>query len=173
MPLDFKNGLPYLWCRTPTPGDLESLPHIIMTSDVEWDPSPYCKYLDDLAEFYDTSEEDHEEQHFDQYGEYWHCTVSNHHTCCEEEFCDECDFFDFEDQVDDLLDTVHLKIFSDIYGLQSSKITKTTPNFELLRPLFGWAPTDTIKRSFGVTTQYARGRVSDTLKQNWHSRFTA
>jgi hypothetical protein len=75
--------------------------------------------------------------------------------------------------VDDLLGTFHLEIISDIYGVHSSEISKATPNFDLLCPLFGWAPADTIKRTFGVTTQYAQGRVSDTIKQHWHSRFPA
>ena len=47
------------------------------------------------------------------------------------------------------------------------------PRFEWLQPFFGWAPIDTIKRTFDVTTQYARGRVSDTLKQHWRYRFPA
>jgi hypothetical protein len=47
------------------------------------------------------------------------------------------------------------------------------PNFELPSPLFGWAPANTIKRTLNVTTQYAHGRVSDTLKQHWRSRFPA
>jgi hypothetical protein len=94
MPLNFKNGLPYLRCHKPTNGELESLPHIIMTSDVEWDPSQYDKDLDDLTAFYDPSEEFHEERHFDQYGEYRHRTVATHHTCCEEDFYDACEFLD-------------------------------------------------------------------------------
>jgi hypothetical protein len=56
MPLDFKNGLPYLQCCKPKNGELESLPHIIMTPDVKWYPSQYDKDLDDLAAFYDPSE---------------------------------------------------------------------------------------------------------------------
>jgi hypothetical protein len=52
-------------------------------------------------------------------------------------------------------------------------MSKVDPNFELLRSLFGWAPVDTIKRTFSVTTQYARGRVSDTLKQRRRSKFPA
>jgi hypothetical protein len=32
---------------------------------------------------------------------------------------------------------------------------------------------DTIKRTFSVTTQFACGRVSDTLKQHWRSRCPA
>jgi hypothetical protein len=98
MPLDFKNGLPYLRCHIPTPGELESLPHIIMTSDVEWEPSQFDKDLDDLASFYDPSEEYHEEQHFDQYGEYRHHIMAMHHLCLEEEFYDAREFIDFEEQ---------------------------------------------------------------------------
>jgi hypothetical protein len=108
-----------------------------MTSDVEWEPSQYDKDLDDLDVLYDPSEGYHEERHFDQYGEYRHHTVANHHTCFEEEFYDAYDFFDYEDQVDDLLDTAHPEIVREIYGLHSSEILKTTPNFDLLHPLFG------------------------------------
>jgi hypothetical protein len=86
LPLDFKNGLPYLRCRKPTDRELASFPHIIMTSDCEWDPSKFDKDLNDLAAYYDPSEEDHEGYHFDQHGEYRHCTVATHATCLEEEF---------------------------------------------------------------------------------------
>jgi hypothetical protein len=135
LPLDFKNGLPYLRCHKPTNGELESLPHIIMTSDMEWDPRQYDKDLDDVAAFYDPSEEDLEERQFDQYGEYRHRTVATHHTCCEEEFYDACEFLDYEDQVDDLIYTVHPETASDIYGIHPSEISKIAPNFDLLRPL--------------------------------------
>jgi hypothetical protein len=43
------------------------------------------------------------------------------------------------------------------------------PEFELLRPIFGWAPAGRIHRTFEVTTQFARGRVSNILKQHWRS----
>jgi hypothetical protein len=172
LPLDFKNGLPYLQCRAPTEEELASLPHIVMTSDVDWDPSHYDKDIHDLAEFHDPSEDDHENYHFNQYGEYC-CTVATHSTCFEEEFYDACEFLDFEDQVDDLMDAVHPELVSDIYGVHSTEVSKVPPKFELVCPLFGWAPSDTIKRTFDVTTQYARGRVSDTLKQHWSSRFPA
>jgi hypothetical protein len=173
LPLDFKNGLPYLQCLKPTEDELSSLPHIVMTSDMEWDPSKYDKNIYDIEKFHDPGEDDHKEYHFDQHGEYCHLTVANHHTYWEEEFYDACEFLYFDDQVDDLLDTVHPDAVSDIYGVNSSEVSKVTPNYELLRPLFGWAPADTIKRTFSVTTQYANRRVSDTLKQHWCSRFPA
>jgi hypothetical protein len=43
----------------------------------------------------------------------------------------------------------------------------------LLHPRFGWTAANTIKRTFEVTTQYARGRVSDTINQHWRSRLPA
>jgi hypothetical protein len=95
----------------------------------------------------------------------WHHTVATHHTCCEEEFYDTCELPDHEDLVDDLLDTVHPEILSYIYGVHSSKISKVAPNFDFIHPLFGWAPADTIKRTFGATTQqHGYRRVSDTIK---------
>ena len=83
LPLDFKNGLPYLRCRKPTENELASLPHIVMTSDVDWDPRQYDKDMDNLEEFHDPSEDVYQHDHFDQYGEYCHHTVSTHHTCLE------------------------------------------------------------------------------------------
>jgi hypothetical protein len=66
---------------------LAFLPHIVMTSDVDWDLSHYDKDINnDLAEFYDPSEDNHENYHFNQYGEYCHRTVATHSTSFEEGF---------------------------------------------------------------------------------------
>jgi hypothetical protein len=50
LPLNFKNGLPYLRCQTPTEEELASLLHIVMTSNVDWDPSHYDNDINNLAE---------------------------------------------------------------------------------------------------------------------------
>jgi hypothetical protein len=99
--------------------------------------------------------------------------VAIHHTCLEEVFYGVLEFIDFDEQVDDLLDTIHPEVVSDIYGVHSTEGSKVDPNFDLLHPLFGQAPADTIKRTFSVMTQYARGRGSDTIKQHWCSCFPA
>jgi hypothetical protein len=129
-------------------------------------PSTCDKDIDNLDDFHDPSEDDHENYHFDQYGEYRHQTFATHNTCTEEEFYDACEFLSFDDQVDDLMDAVHPELVNNIYGISSSEVAKVSPKFELLCPLFGWDPADTFKRMFKVTTQYARGRVSDALKQH-------
>jgi hypothetical protein len=57
-----------------------------MTSDVDRDPSQYDKDIVSLSDFHDPSEDDHENYHLDQYGDYCHHTVATHSTCFEEEF---------------------------------------------------------------------------------------
>ena len=39
IPLQVKDGLCYMKMRPPTDEELSSLPHVIVTSDDEWDPS--------------------------------------------------------------------------------------------------------------------------------------
>ena len=39
IPLQVKNGLPYLDMHPPTDDELENLPHVVFTSDVDWDPA--------------------------------------------------------------------------------------------------------------------------------------
>jgi hypothetical protein len=125
-----------------TKHELTSLPHIVLTSDVEWDPTTYDKDIDNLNDFHDPSEDDHENYHFDQHGEYRHWTVATHNTRTEDEFYDACKFLDFDDQVDKLMDALHPELVSSIYSINSSEVTKVSPKFDLRRPLFGWAPAD-------------------------------
>jgi hypothetical protein len=105
LPLDFKNGLPYLHCRKPAETEISSLPHIIMTSDVDWDPKQYDITFDEIEQFCDTSQVDFEHEHFDQYGEYRHWTIATHSVVSEEEFFDALVYFEVADIVDDIIDT--------------------------------------------------------------------
>jgi hypothetical protein len=81
------------------------------------------------------------------------------------------EYFEAANIVDDIIDTIRPDNVQSTYVAHLSNITPAPPNFELLRPLIGWTPADTIKRTFEVTTQYARGQVLDTIKQHWRSRF--
>jgi hypothetical protein len=148
------------------------LPHIVMTLDVTWDPSIYHEINDNIDQFYDPLEDTPElEYRFDQHGEYRYRTVATHTIVPEEEFFDDIQYVDFNDLVDYFMDLLHPEIVSVVYNVNLTDVVKVKPNFELLHPLFGWDPIDTIQRTFDVTTQFACGRVSDTLKQHWRSRF--
>jgi hypothetical protein len=54
--------------------------------------------------------------------------------------------------------------------------TKTTkePNYDELRPNFGWAPADIIKQTFHATTQYAKQIIRENgMRRHFKSRFPA
>jgi hypothetical protein len=55
IPLDVNSGLPYLRCRKPTPDEVANLPHLIMTTDVDWDPCICDNNIDDIEQFYDAN----------------------------------------------------------------------------------------------------------------------
>jgi hypothetical protein len=52
IPLAFHNVLPYLKCRPPANEEVTSLPHVIMTSDIDWDPTTYDNDITDITAFF-------------------------------------------------------------------------------------------------------------------------
>jgi hypothetical protein len=133
--------------RPPTDNEMSTLPHIIFSSDDDWDPT----ILDNIS----TDDDIHSSESnlgytdaFDQVGKYKHSLFNevsilfSHH-----------------------INTI--KIF-DIH---------TTPDpvdYESLRPRFGWAPTDIIKHTFNNTTQYVRSlHMYDDMRKHFKSRFPA
>jgi hypothetical protein len=112
------------------------------------------------------------EYNFDQHGKYQHHTVATHTIVPEDEFLDSIECVDFDDLVDDFMDLLHPESVSVIYNVNLTDVAKVKQHFKLLRSLFGWAPIDTIQHTIDVTTQFARGRVSDTPKQHLRSRFS-
>jgi hypothetical protein len=52
-------------------------------------------------------------------------------------------------------------------------VTTKEPNYETMRPLFGWLPTSIIKETFARTTQMARMPMSNTLKNFFRSPYPA
>jgi hypothetical protein len=69
----------------PTDDELAALPHIIMTSDVDWDPS---KFDNDITNFMILPMITVKSITLISMGEYCHCTVATHLTCVEKEFYD-------------------------------------------------------------------------------------
>ena len=173
IPLDFQNGLPYLPCRPPTKEEVHMLPHVIMTSDIDWDPSTYDNTIDNMEHFYDAEEDEVHHSPFDMQGQYRHRTVATHTVLGELEYFDAYEYPDYHDLIDNILDYHHPAIVQAVYDVNTVESKPSKRDYELLRPFFAWAPSETIRRTIAVTTQYARGRVSDTIRQHWKSRFPA
>jgi hypothetical protein len=145
MTLEFKNRLAYLCCCKPTDNETGLLPDVIMTSNIDWDPKLYDNDIDSFEDFHDpTLDVNDHFIPFHTYGEYRHRTVATHHLIEEEANFDTIEYNDFEDLVDDILDTVNPTPVKDT-SVVTLTIDDQQPNFDLLRPLFGWAPADTIK----------------------------
>jgi hypothetical protein len=76
--LTFHNCIAYLKRRPPTDDEVDSLPRVIMTADVDWDPTPYVYVILDLQKFYDPDIEEVNTGHFDDQGNYHYRTVATH-----------------------------------------------------------------------------------------------
>ncbi len=73
IPIDIMNGLPYIRQRPYTDEEYDSLPHIVMTSDVEWDPSVLDNVISDKEDWYANIEKMELGQlkyPFDEFGNY-------------------------------------------------------------------------------------------------------
>ena len=144
FPLDFINGLAYLPMRPYTDEEWRTLPHVVFTSDVDWDPS-----TSDLA----ISDDD-----------VWYNALPNE---------DNEHFFHTFDEHGALRPTVAVAthVFrSEIQqGIHVAANVQTPAprTYRKYRDYFLRAPIDVIKRTFDATTQYARsgwitGRIFDT-----------
>ena len=50
IPLNIKAGLPYMSMRPYTDDEWDDLPHLVLTSDIDWDPSILDNTIDDNEE---------------------------------------------------------------------------------------------------------------------------
>jgi len=73
---------------------------------------------------------------------------------------------ELRDTEDTTLDDQHC-----LYKSHAHEVNKHPPDYQLLRPMFGWLPADLIKQTFEVTTQYARLPISTLLKKQYKSLF--
>ena len=147
IPLTFHNGLPYMDIRPFTNSEWDSLPHIILTSNEEWDPanldhdtSAEVQELPDNPTAYDYSL-------FDARGFPTQDPVSVVANLLEWEY----------DPGDIALD------------ISSAESIPKPPDYLSLRKYFLNAPVDVLKHTFQSTTQYARsgwitGRITNTFR---------
>jgi hypothetical protein len=121
--------------RPPTDKELRQLPHIILTSDAAWDPST----LDD--EF--SCEEISQDAPFDVTALNLdpRVNVTGEYTG------------NLQDDIDLILADCHQT------RTVSNTVTVAKPDFELVRPFFGWVPVDRIKKTIDSTTQFAWASV--------------
>src|SRR5688572_18038031 len=75
IPLNIRSGLPYMSIRPFTDKEWDNLPHVILTADVDWDPTVIDCELEDGEEWFDAMEDLPEldpDPLFDEFGNYSH-----------------------------------------------------------------------------------------------------
>jgi hypothetical protein len=150
IPLAIRDSLCYMDMRKPTLKEIEQLPHITMTSDVPWEPQLLNDEPDDLT-FFDALEEKSDE-------EVW--------VDCSEDYGEE-----FDDHELNVYSCLQVHAAGTVRPPRS--ILPKTPNFESLRPFFGWISADRVKKTLENTTQWFRASGRMPLRRHYKTRFPA
>ena len=165
IPLCIRNGLPYMAMHPPTDDELESFPHVVLTSDVHWDPSllDHDPTMDPTwpAEVVADDVPPYDDDRFTATGEYRDRTVAHMQTTLPAVFASPHD-----PGLDDVIDTT-------ILATQQHKVTVKDRDYESLRRFFAFAPADIVAATFNATTAYARSTHTIPLRRHFMSRFPA
>jgi hypothetical protein len=183
IPLSIKDGLARLSIHPYTDDEWDNLPHVILTSEIEWDPS----VLDnDHREDEQWGEVPEMESPFDEFGDYKHCVIAQHLAYFQRQDGNHLDDIIaqcvFDAQCTEPLQEI---VFYDAHEAEITmphegnhpeptpigpKVTsKREPDYHQLRPYFGWTDAETIKKTLENTTQYARLPTGTLLKKAYKS----
>ena len=119
----------------PSDDELNDLPHVVLTSDIDWDPSIVDNEMD-LEQWLDAQMEhddlpginDYGDLTFDDQGYYLDVTVNNVN------FYDAYQSISEFCELEDIVDHVEYK-----YRVNPHEVSHNDPDFEALRPYFAWS----------------------------------
>ena len=193
-PLDIKNGLPYVSMRPYTDAEWDTLPHVVWTSDTDWDPAVLDQTLSNLETWYDTVSD--LEEHiihspFDEFGNFKEREAELHFFDVGEIPASD-DYGEPPPDLEDIIDAASGVIFAHELQRDSNPPPSTSDqnpkspehrpitvnhkhrDYESLRPFFLHQPVNTVKRTFEATTQFARTNIGSLqLKKTFKTPFPA
>jgi hypothetical protein len=159
IPHGIKSGLPYVKMRLYTDKEWDSLPHVILTGDGDWNPSVLDHSLTDNEQWYDVESDFPDAldgSPFDAEGNYRNLHVF--------------DLF----IANSILDNHIIPDLSWLYLAHEHQIIENQQDFaHLCLNLPGFLKMLSKKPSFKNTTQYARMPMSTVLKKHYKSPFPA
>jgi hypothetical protein len=185
IPINILGGLPYIKMRPYTDTEWDALPHVILTSDMDWDPSVLNHTLDDDEHWYDaicdleqrpyTSMFDHEGDYLGRVTVQAAAHLSSSACISSSDYCEV--FTDALATVpsDDINVVIeHCVFHATLHSFEAQlapdanrprTVTTRAPDYEALRPYFGWLPINVVKETFARTTQYAHMPMITHLKK--------
>ena len=150
IPLNVRQGLAYMDMRPPTDEEMESYPHVTFTSDSPWDPSNLDNELEEDFDYLEGLPPISPEVE-DLYDYVFDLNISR---CIKE-----------------------AKRSGEWKLLPKIKVPKSVlpkePNFQTLRPNFGWLPICRIKDTIKNTTQWYKAEGRLPMRRHYKTRFPA
>ena len=137
----------------------DSLPHVILTADTDWDPSILDSEQEDNEEWFNAMEDLPRltpDPLFDEYGDYRLTHVISQVVMS-----------------DPIIDKIIITDLPSLYQLYSQEIKSREIDYEKYTSKFAWLPMDIIKKTFDATTQYYRTPMGTYLKKRYKSPFPA
>jgi hypothetical protein len=157
IPLHVHQGLAYMDMQPPSDTEFDTLPHIVLTSDVDWDPSIISNEIDLVTDWHDAVQDlpsdPYVEPRFNSTGGYKHRHVANF------------DIFSSPDFVD------RSTAIGNILSSNQHDMTRNSHNYEALRPCLGWVSADTVQKTIMATTQFAREVYNAPMRKHFKSLF--
>jgi hypothetical protein len=209
IPINIRRGLPYIDMQPHTDQEWETLPHVLLTKDTNWDPTHMDHEQGDDRAWYEQQDDPPLlNSDFDLCGDYRHLILyksdlsSNAYTPTGRILVHDGDVF-FDTQEDEAFVHAHSNAHDDndadieadtnrcvfranahryVCSATTYPDADTRPNhhgpravseaprdYDALRPRFAWLPTNIIKKTFDITTQYARMPLNTILRKCFKS----
>ena len=150
--------MPYVPLRLYADSEQDSLPHVILTSDGDWDPTVLDYLAEDNKEQFDAQnhvENTLNSELFDEFRNYYKRTQVNEQDLF---------YFDPDGYVEEDVDNIIQ------YCMQRAAFCFTTirskeADYASLKSFFNWMPMNVLKKTFELSTKYARIPASTILKK--------
>lgn len=159
IPINFRNGLPFINMRPYKDKEWDSLPHVTITGDTDWDPTILDHEMEDEEEWANLLKEPPNivpDPLFDEVGNYHQLVeVSNALT------------------TSSAIEQAIIKDLPSLYQMYERVIKPRAIDFQKYAQHFIFVPPDIIKRTFEGTTQFYRQSPNPSMKKTYRTPFPA
>ena len=180
LPFEVITGLVYMKpLGIPTDADLELYPHVILTDPHQWDPSVIDFKYNTREEWEILGNEDDDEffePRFDAYGDSTKRVIANLEYLLEAPppllppKQDDSTASDPTFASAKTSSTFHHDWGPTQQGIHQHLVTEKEPNWDDLRPHFGYQPVEAIKKTFQVTTRHGCEGTNTHMRKHFKSR---